>query len=164
MPERSSEANTRDEADVLVASILTASRLLVAVSARSLASVEESLTLPQFRTLVMLDSRGALSISRLADLLAVNPSTAMRMVDRLVAIDMVERGPNPESRREILVSCTREGSGVVREVTERRTQEIAKIVEAMPTRRRRGLADALQAFAAAGGEPPATTEVLPGWQ
>lgn len=165
MPEPTSPPSTRNEADVLVASILTASRLLVAVSARSLASVEESLTLPQFRTLVVLDSRGAMSISGLADLLAVNPSTAMRMVDRLVVIDMVERGANPESKREILVSCTAAGRAVVHEVTERRTREIAKIVEAMPARRRKGLADALQAFAAAGGEPSATTaEVLPGWQ
>lgn len=42
----------------MVTALLTASRLLVAVSARSLAAVEESLTLPQFRMLVVLDSRG----------------------------------------------------------------------------------------------------------
>lgn len=153
-----------DEADELVASILTASRLLVAVSARSLASVEENLTLPQFRMLVVLDSREAMSISRLADFLAVNPSTAMRMVDRLAVAGMVARSSNPDSRREVLVTCTPTGSTVVREVTQRRTREIAGIVAEMPARRRKGLADALRAFAEAGGEPSASAkDVLPGW-
>ena len=50
--------------------------------ARSLAAVEETITLPQFRLLVILDSRGAMRISSLAELLDVNPSTATRMVDR----------------------------------------------------------------------------------
>jgi len=163
MPEQPLAFGAGDEADALIASILTASRLLVAVSARSLASVEEHLTLPQFRMLVVLDSRGPLSISRLADLLAVNPSTAMRMVDRLAASRMVERATNPDSRREILVSCSVAGSTVVRDVTERRTREITRIVQAMPARRRRGMVDALQAFATAGGEPPVTAlTMLPG--
>jgi hypothetical protein len=53
-------------AEAMVTAVLTASRLLVAVSARSLAAVEESLTLPQFRMLVVLDAGGPLSLSGLA--------------------------------------------------------------------------------------------------
>ncbi|MGG7569287.1 MarR family winged helix-turn-helix transcriptional regulator [Streptomyces sirii] len=144
---------TEGAADEVVTAVLTASRLLVAVSARSLASVEEALTLPQFRMLVVLESRGAMNISRLGEHLDVIPSTAMRMVDRLVASGMLEREPNPANRREIFISLTEAGRRVVNEATERRRAEIARIVAAMPATQRVGLVEALQAFTEAGGEP-----------
>lgn len=53
MPTRVSAPEPNAEA--MVNALLTASRLLVAVSARSLAAVEEALTLPQLRMLVVLD-------------------------------------------------------------------------------------------------------------
>lgn len=140
-------------ADEVVTAVLTASRLLVAVSARSLASVEETLTLPQFRMLVVLDTRGAMNISRLGGHLDVNPSTAMRMIDRLVAAGMLEKEPNPANRREILINLTDVGRQVVFEATERRRAEIARIVAAMPPAQRSRLVQALNAFTEAGEEP-----------
>src|SRR3954464_10989393 len=81
-PERSEE-NQRmarpDDVDALTDAVLTASRLLVAVSARSIAAVEDTITLAQFRLLVVLDSRGPMKLIGLAELLAVNPSAATRM-------------------------------------------------------------------------------------
>jgi DNA-binding MarR family transcriptional regulator len=145
----------RESADEVVTAVLTASRLLVALSARSLASVEESLTLPQFRMLVVLDTRGPLNISRLGEHLDVIPSTAMRMVDRLVAAGMLGREPSPATRREILISLTAKGRSVVREATERRRAEIARIVATMPKAQRAGLVAALTAFTEAGEEPVA---------
>ncbi|MCQ4080937.1 MarR family transcriptional regulator [Streptomyces sp. RB6PN25] len=142
-------------ADEVVTAVLTASRLLVAVSARSLASVEEALTLPQFRMLVVLDSRGAMNISRLGEHLDVIPSTAMRMVDRLVGAGMLARTANPANRREILIDLTDAGRRVVHQATEHRRDEIARIVAAMPSDQRAGLIEALNAFTQAGGEPPA---------
>ncbi len=156
----------RDEAaDGVVTAVLTASRLLVAISARSLASVEESLTLPQFRMLVVLETRGAMNISRLGEHLDVIPSTAMRMVDRLAAVGMLEREPNTANRREILIRLTAKGASTVRRATERRRAEIARIVAAMPAAQRTGMIKALSAFTEAGDEPlaqgPSPTDV--GW-
>ncbi len=145
----------REPADEVVTAVLTASRLLVAVSARSLASVEESLTLPQFRMLMVLDTRDPMNISRLGEHLDVIPSTAMRMVDRLAAAGMLEREPSAANRREILISLTDKGRSVVREATERRRAEIARIVAAMPKTQRAGLVAALTAFTEAGEEPAA---------
>lgn len=152
--------------DEVVGAVLTASRLLLAVTARSLAAVEETLTLPQFRMLVVLDGRGEMNLSRLGEHLAVIPSTAMRMVDRLVAAGMVERESNPGGRREILVRLTDAGRRAVHEVTARRRGEIARIVDGMPVEHRTGLVAALHAFAVAGDEPPATghpPDPPPGW-
>ncbi|HZL05508.1 MAG TPA: MarR family transcriptional regulator, partial [Coriobacteriia bacterium] len=49
--------------DEFVTAVLTASRVLVGVSARSLAEVEETVTVTQFRTLVVLDSRGEINLN-----------------------------------------------------------------------------------------------------
>ncbi len=143
-----------DDVDAVTDAVLTASRLLVAVSARSVAAVDESLTLPQFRLLVALSGRGSLKLATVAELLGVNPSTVTRMVDRLVAAELVDRQTNPSSRRENVVSLTSAGVEVVRGITEKRRTEIAKIVGRMPASARTGLVDALSAFAEAGGEPP----------
>ncbi|GLW55125.1 MarR family winged helix-turn-helix transcriptional regulator [Kitasatospora phosalacinea] len=139
----------------LVTAVLTASRVLVAISARSLGEVAESLTLPQFRMLVLLHSRGAMSLSRLAEHLAVNPSTAMRMLERLTAAGMVVRDTRPDDRREVRAALTDQGARTVVEATERRREEIRRIVQAMPARQRAGLVQALRAFADAGAEPDA---------
>lgn len=118
-----------DDVDAVTRAVLTASRLLVAVSARSLAAVEEGVTLPQFRMLVVLSTRGATKLVVLADLLQVAPSTAMRMVDRLIAAGLADRQVNPDNRRETMLQLTDEGRRTVEDVTARRRAEIAAIVE-----------------------------------
>lgn len=143
------------EVDAVTDAMLTASRLLVAVSAHSIASVDESITLPQFRLLVVLSSRGPLKLATLAEHLGVNPSTATRMIDRLIAANLVSRHVNPSSRREVVVELTETGASVVSRVTQQRRQQIAGIVARMPGRHRRELVEALEAFNEAGGEPPA---------
>ena len=147
-------ATTADESlDEVTDSLMTASRLLVAISARSIGLVDETITLPQFRTLVILANRGPINLATLASLLGVQPSATGRMVDRLVAAGLIDRLPHPTSRRELLAALTRRGREVVRRVTAHRRAEIAAIVEKMPTPERHGLVRALTAFTVAGGEP-----------
>jgi DNA-binding MarR family transcriptional regulator len=155
MPERENPAGTMDDVDAVTRAVLTASRLLVAVSARSLAEVEDRVTLPQFRMLVVLSTRGATKLVTLADLLQVAPSTAMRMVDRLIAAGLADRQTNPGNRRETLLQLTEEGRRTVEDVTARRRAEIAAIVERLSPIQRLALVEALGAFNKAGGEPPA---------
>lgn len=159
---RAATSRTSD-VDAVTDAVLTASRLLVAISARSLAAVEDTITLPQFRMLVVLHSRGALKHVTLADHLGVSPSTASRMVDRLVAVGAVTRQASPNSRREVVVELTADGERIVGQVTIRRRREIARIVTRMPERARHGLVDVLTAFAVAGGEPPATGQTDETW-
>ncbi|MEU8343938.1 DNA-binding transcriptional regulator, MarR family [Actinomadura meyerae] len=153
----------RQGVDEMTAALLTASRLLVAISARSIAAVEETLTLPQFRMLVVLSSQGPSKLVALAEKLHVNPSTAMRMTDRLVAAGMVDRRASPHSGREVRIQLTETGREVVDTVTARRRDELAAIVARMTAEQRRSLVAALRAFTAAGAEPPATTPIPLGW-
>ena len=64
----------------MVDAVLSASRVLVAVAARSLADAGEDVTLTQYRSLVVLASRGPQTVAELAELLAVTPPTASAAV------------------------------------------------------------------------------------
>jgi len=151
-----------DDTNELVTALLTASRVLVGVSARTVAEVEDTVTLTQFRTLVVLDNHPAINLNTLADLLQVTPSTAMRMIDRLLVTDLVTRRDNPTNRREVLLDLTPAGRRIVRRVTARRRSELARIVAAMPARQHSALIRALRAFAVAAGEPEAVAHPW-GW-
>lgn len=143
--------------------MLHASRALVAVAARSLASVADEVTLPQYRALVILAGQGPQSLAELATSLGVNPSTATRMSDRLVAKGLVRRRTASRDRRQVRLALTAAGKAVVAEVTELRRREIARIVEAVPASRRRQLVESLTAFGDAAGEA-ADRDWSAGWQ
>lgn len=146
------DAAIDDDAAAVTSAVLAASRLLVAVSVRSLAAAQERVTLPQFRALVLLAGHGETKLVALADRLAVNPSTALRMSERLVAAGLVSRRVNPESRREVLLRLTSAGREIVDEVIGRRRSEIAAIIARMSAHDRAGVVQALRAFTAAAGE------------
>ncbi len=109
--------------------LLSASRALVGVAVRSLGAIEDLITLPQYRALVVLASRGEQNVSVLADALAIHPSTATRLCDRLATKGLIERNTSAESRREVTVALTATGRSLLRKVTQRRVREIDRIVE-----------------------------------
>jgi len=90
-----SAAATEESLHVITDALLTASRLLVAISAHSIALVDETITIPQFRALVILSNRGPVNLATLAGLLGVQPSAAGRLVDRLVSAGLIDRPPHP---------------------------------------------------------------------
>ncbi|MEU0494525.1 MarR family transcriptional regulator [Mycobacterium sp. NPDC006124] len=145
--------DARDSVDAITDALLTASRLLVAIASRSIAENDDTLTIAQFRTLVILSTRGPVNLATLAGLLDVRPSTTGRMVERLVGAGLIDRRPNPDSRRELVVDLTARGRRVVAAVTSERRRLLAEIVATMPEDDRHGLVRALTAFTRAGGEP-----------
>jgi DNA-binding MarR family transcriptional regulator len=160
---RPKAVGTDTDVDAVTDAVLTASRLLVAISARSITAVDDTITLPQFRLLVVLHTNGPLKHAVLAERLGVSPSTASRMVDRLAGAGMVRRQTSETSRREVTLRLTSEGGQVVRQVTSRRRREITKIVTQLPEPERAGLIAALTSFAQAGGEPPASVAPDAAW-
>jgi len=142
--------------------VLSASRALVAIAARSLGSADEEITLPQYRSLVILASRGPLGLAELADALSVAPPTATRMCDRLVRKHLVRRGAVRNDRRRVRISLTERGQSLVDDVTRARRSELERVLDAMTADEQHGLAVALESFAAAAGELPDRDWVL-GW-
>lgn len=139
--------------DEFVTALLTASRALVGVSARSLSDVEETVTVAQFRVLVVLATHGHTTLVQLATRLGVNASTAQRQVDRLVREGLVDRQENPDDRREVVIAVTGQGAALVDAVTAHRREAIGRIVQHLPDSDRSALIAALEAFAAAANEP-----------
>jgi DNA-binding MarR family transcriptional regulator len=137
------------EADEVTVAVMAAAQTVLAISARALARTDASLTLPQLRVLVVLKGRGPVKLVSLAATLAVNPSTAMRMVGRLESGGLVERRPNPADRREVIVRLTEAGGSLVEEVMEHRRAEVAGLVARLPAKQRAGLVPALRALTAA---------------
>lgn len=133
--------------DDVVDAVLASSRALVALSARSIATTND-VTLPQYRMLVVLDSRPS-NLTALAEALDVAASTAMRMVDRLEAAGLVERTVPPDNRRVTHLDLTAAGRRTVRQVTDRRRRDLKKVVEQVPASRRNALAAAMASFAEA---------------
>jgi DNA-binding MarR family transcriptional regulator len=143
--------------------MLTASRALVGVAARSLAvAAPTDVTLPQYRALVVLAARGPLRVGDLAEALGIHASTATRLCDRLVGRRLVRRAVDRDNRRETTISLSAPGRKVVDDVTEVRRTEIRGIVDRIPADLRGPAVAALVAFAEAAGEPQQEAWTL-GW-
>ena len=140
--------------EAAVDAVLTASRALVAVATMSLGAAAEDTTIAQYRALVVLASRGPQRMTDLAAALAVTPSTAGRMCDRLVRKGLIRRHRARADRRAVQVSITAAGRQVVSQATARRRALIAGILGKLPPRQQPAVASALQAFARAAGEIP----------
>jgi DNA-binding MarR family transcriptional regulator len=148
--------------DEVTDAVLAASRVLVAIAARSLATVGEDITLTQYRALVVLAYTGEQRITDLATELDVNSSTATRLVDRLVRRKLVRRSTHPDDRRATRLELTTDGRAVVAAVTARRRADVSRILRKMPPESRRALVDSLDALRAAAGEAPEQSWTL-GW-
>jgi DNA-binding MarR family transcriptional regulator len=147
------QSSARADAPDVVDAVLRASRVLVSVAVRSLADAGHDVTLPQYRALVVLASRGPQRPTELARALAVHPSTITRLCDRLVARRLVRRASSTQSRREVVITLTPSGRRLVDAVTARRRIEISEIVARIPTRERATMVHALHALGDAAGEP-----------
>ena len=151
---------TQSELDAVTDAVLLASRALVAVASRSIAAVDDAVTLPQFRALVVLDGdEGGMNVGSLANELRIQPSTATRLCDRLVRRGLARRRVNGSTRREVTIVLTRDGRALVREVTRRRRREIASIMAKVPAAQRVAIVEALTAFRQAAGEDELTPSV-----
>lgn len=133
-----------------VEAVMAAARVLVGVSARSVAAVEHIVTLPQLRVLVIAASQGPMNLGTVAKCLGVHPSNATRIAERLVTGDLMSREEDPTDRRHSVLRLTDAGIGLVNTVMDHRRAAITSVLEAMPAARRRSLVPALRAFAAAG--------------
>jgi DNA-binding MarR family transcriptional regulator len=145
---------SEQDADAVIDSVLSASRVLVAVAARSLSDIAEEVTLTQYRTLVVLASRGPQNMAGLAEGVGVTPATATRMCDRLVKKKLIVRRAERGDRRQVRLVLSKSGLELVTAVTDRRRKEIEKIIGAVPVEDREVLVQALGRFASAAGEVP----------
>lgn len=150
------------EREEVVDAVLTASRVLVAIAARSLSDAAENVTLTQYRSLVVLASQGPQSVAALADAVAVTPPTASRLCERLVHKGLVRRREDKRDRRAVRVELTVAGRELIDAVTVRRREEIARLLDAVGAEEQQSMIATLRQLAAAAGEVP-EQEWSTGW-
>jgi DNA-binding MarR family transcriptional regulator len=152
---------TADQVDA----VQRASRALVGIAAAATAAVDATVTVPQLRVLVLLDTRGPLNLAGVAAALGVNPSNASRICERLIKVGLVNRQESPLDRRNITLSLTDDGRRLINKVTRHRRAAITRVLRDMDPDDRELLTTALDRFATAAGEPTpddAITMVWPG--
>ncbi|GAA0913597.1 hypothetical protein GCM10009557_87270 [Virgisporangium ochraceum] len=137
-----------------VEALLAASRALVGIAARSVADVDPDVTLPQYRALVVLASRGPQKVADIAAELGVAPSTGTRMCDRLIRKDLIRRHRVETDRRVVRLVLTTDGRRLVDRVMRRRRAALSAVVAATAEVWHPAVAPALRAFAEAAGDVP----------
>jgi DNA-binding MarR family transcriptional regulator len=140
----------------VVEALLAVSRVFVGLAARTLAQIDEDVTLPQYRVLVLLVSRGPQRVVDLSQELAVTSSTATRMCNRLIRKGLAERQERPDDRRASWMTLTASGRDLVGEVMTLRREAVAALVREVSLTRPMAFASVLHAFVEAAGEVPAS--------
>ncbi|MEV6489081.1 MarR family transcriptional regulator [Actinoplanes sp. NPDC051633] len=141
--------------DEVTDALLALSRVFIGLAARSIAQVDEEVTLPQFRTLVLLVSQGPQRVVDLAGELSVTSSTATRMCNRLVSKGLAARQVRPDDRRAAWITLTAPGRDLVGAVMSRRREAIADLVAGLTLIRPLAFAATLNALVEAAGDVPA---------
>lgn len=150
-PERAASAPTSDDErayeqrgdDVMVDTVLRCSRALVQLADASVRQVTEHITLAQYRTLVALAGRSRWRLGDLSSAMGVTPSTATRMCDRLVHKQLVSRERDDVDRREVVLTLTERGRGLVDAITDRSQMLVEDLLNAIPASDRADLARSL---------------------
>lgn len=121
------------------------------------------MTLPQYRALVLIWTRPRTTLSDLATSLDVHPTSATRLVDRLVRKKLVRRAESPTDRRQTELHLAAAGRRLVERVTDRRRAELARITSRMRAAEVAEVTSALSAFAAAADPDAESSAELLGW-
>lgn len=137
--------------------VVRASRVFTGILASTLADLGDVLTPTQLRALVLVATRPGINATGVAGQMGVHPSTATRLCDRLVAMDLMARRELASDRRHVELMPTEEGSRLLHQLMQRRRRIVNRILAAMAGPERTDLERGLAAFCDAAGEPDALT-------
>jgi DNA-binding MarR family transcriptional regulator len=128
--------------------LLLLARAVMGISTRA-ADRLGGLSVVQLRALTVLRELGTANLGQLAEGLDVTLSTTSRLVDRLVAAELVERRPSPRTRREIELRVSRAGTEVLDRYDDLRLEGLRTGLDRLPGDRRDDVLAALLDFGAA---------------
>lgn len=147
-----------------VEGVLLAAQALVGVAAQSVAAVEDRVTLPQLRVLVLVAGHGTMNVNALAQALDVHPSNATRACDRLVTAGLLQRTESVADRRHQVLDMTLAGGQLIEQVMEHRRSAIIEVLQRVPGPRRDAVTEAMGIFGDLAGEVPAQDAWKLGWR
>ena len=95
---------------------------------------EADLTLPQVVTLQALRTGGPRNVSAIAGLLHLSLPATSHLIDRLVAVELVERSEDPGDRRQKRIAITPAGAELIDRLGQSRSHEFEQAVAGLPER------------------------------
>ncbi|WFG45429.1 MarR family transcriptional regulator [Pseudonocardia alni] len=132
---------------------LALARAFTGISVRAVAAAGDAVTVPQLRVLMLIADAGRTNVTAVGRELDVHPSNATRVLVRLGRAGLVERRPDPDDRRHLLVELTPAGRELIGEVDAHRRAAVADLLGRVPPERRVGAAELLSALADAAAPP-----------
>jgi DNA-binding MarR family transcriptional regulator len=108
-----------------------------------------SLSIVHLHVLTILESAEALPMGKLAEALDVSVASATGIIDRMEQRGLVERGPQADDRRVVLVRATPAGLAVFSDLDEQRRAGITRILERLTDDELAAFRKGLQAMGAA---------------
>jgi len=126
--------------------VVDATRVIGALIARTLVQLDPPVTMPQWRVLV-LASDGGCPVSAVADDLAIHPSNATRIVERLASAGLVAKCRGTLDRRQVMVTLTTAGQELYDRAMRQRRERVQEAMRGMSLDEREQLVIALSAFA-----------------
>jgi len=126
---------------------LRAADVLLRVVARTVIAVEDVITGPQLRVLVLMFRDGPTTPSAVAAELSIHASNATRVCSRLERAGFIERLPTGEDRRLRRFDLTTSGRKLVREVMAQRRTAVGRIIDRLSQSEAAQLRSALNTFA-----------------
>lgn len=136
-----------------LAAVMRVARVVSAVIARSVANIEDAVTMAQLRVLVLVASRTDVNPSAVAAALGVHLSTASRICDRLVVAGWLNRQDSAVDRRNLILTLTTDGTDLLTNIMEYRRQAFGDILDQMAPKDRANLRNCFNRFADAADEP-----------
>lgn len=104
------------------------------------------LTASELSALTTVEDQGPMRISRLAQLEAVDPSVATRIVANLEGQGLVARGTDPDDGRASVIDLSAKGRRLLRDVWEERTRTLATRLATLNQRERQSIDAAIAAL------------------
>ena len=89
---------------------------------------DRSLSMIHLHVLLVLDTEGPLTMSRLAEILDVSLSSATGIVTRMEERGLVERTRHATDRRQVLVGLCPQGRQVIEEMDVLKVQHLEKVI------------------------------------
>jgi DNA-binding MarR family transcriptional regulator len=131
---RSAGSSAREETDVIAEDdvLLSALRLTMGISVRAADEVGSGVSPTQLRALTLLSAAPGSNLGRLAEAMGVALSTASRLVERLVAAELVDRRTSDVNRREVSLRLTEDGARTLARYDAIRLDGLRRVLEQLP--------------------------------
>jgi DNA-binding MarR family transcriptional regulator len=88
------------------------------------------LTPQQYQALLAIKgfpSREQISVGELAERLQIQHHSAVGLIDRLVAENLIDRSPAPNDRRKVYLSLTKKGNSVLEKLADTHREELRQL-------------------------------------